>query len=198
MEKSLKSALIVDDEPEIIDLIESAASPYVESFSRAHDAGAALDLFLKTGFDLVISDVRMPGLTGIDLFESIRKISPTSPFIIVSGALEIHHMVRAVKLGLTDVIEKPFTRADVARSIEKIISNRFNTHLENLKHLNLTTRQISVVENLLMGKSNKEISSSVGVTEQAVKYHVSQLLRQFNVYTRRDLREQIGRQIGIS
>lgn len=198
MEKKLRSALIVDDEPEIVELIGAASVPYVAEYSAAYDVQTALSLFENSEFDVVICDIRMPGESGVDLLEKIRAISPETPFIIISGALELHYLVRAVKLGLTDVIEKPFTSADIGRALEKTINARLDQYLKNLKKLNLTTRQIEIVENLLKGKSNKEISNSVGITEQAVKYHISQLLKQFNVFTRRDLRERIHRQIGES
>jgi DNA-binding NtrC family response regulator len=111
--------LLVDDEPGI--LLTLAANLELDGFdvSTAENGEAALELFGRETFDLVLSDVRMPGMNGVELFRRIREMRPDFPVVLMTGfALEelIHD---AIVEGVFAVLPKPFDVEEVVASLTR-------------------------------------------------------------------------------
>ena len=85
---------------------------------------AALELFTAgpDRFDLVVTDIQMPGLGGLELLKRIRAIRPTLPVILTTGYSEVMDEAGARALGASDLLQKPFTRARLAAAVQAALA----------------------------------------------------------------------------
>src|SRR5256885_2979852 len=83
------------------------------------DGPGALARLAQESFDVVVTDLRMPGVSGFDLIEAVRKRSPRTPVIVMSGNAEIHDAVRAMRAGARDFLIKPIE----AKGLEEALAN---------------------------------------------------------------------------
>ncbi|MFD2924532.1 response regulator [Halobacillus naozhouensis] len=116
-------AIIIDDEPIIIEGLTKMIdwSHYnVELIGSASDGIAALELFHEFEPEVVFTDIRMPGIDGLDLVKEIMKTAPDTICIVFSGFNEFEYARTALKLGVTDYMEKPITIPMIEESLRKI------------------------------------------------------------------------------
>jgi DNA-binding NtrC family response regulator len=117
--------LVVEDEVElratIGDVIRDAGHDLVEAGDDAAEACALVD---QAVFDLVISDVRLPGLDGLDLLRRARKSAPLSEFILMTAYADVGQAVAALKEGASDYLIKPFSPDELLHHIARIESTR--------------------------------------------------------------------------
>jgi diguanylate cyclase (GGDEF)-like protein len=131
--------LIVDDERAIRSLLESILSDRY-GCTTADSAEAALKYLENQIFDVVISDIRMGGMTGIELVSHVKRISPDTVVIVVSGNAEIDGPIEAIRTGAFDYIKKPFQIDQVSVAVDRAIAHgkllvskrRHEDHLEQL------------------------------------------------------------------
>ena len=94
----------------------------------------ALQLFMEVKPDIVLTDIRMPGLTGLQVIEDIMKTAPETACIVFSGFNEVEYLKKAIKLGVIDYLEKPVTlpmiEEVIAKTIKKINEQK---RIEKLK-----------------------------------------------------------------
>lgn len=126
-------ALVVDDEPSVCEAVRAILELegiVVTSLTSSTDA---VDLVRQNGFDLIISDLKMPGLDGLQFHDKVREIETDSIFIIITAFGTIPSAVDAVKKGVYDYIPKPFTpdevRIPVRRALERKRLERENEAL---------------------------------------------------------------------
>lgn len=100
--------LLVDDEPVVRKVLRRALVRVGFDVTDVADGHAALDQARRSDFDLVVSDVRMPNMSGLDLLEQLSRHRPRLPVILISGSLETAGLQRAKALGAFDVLKKPF------------------------------------------------------------------------------------------
>jgi DNA-binding NtrC family response regulator len=100
--------LIVDDNREIRSILEEYLREEGYLANGAGNAQEALDMQAQMAFDLVITDLNMPGMTGIDLIKEINKGEQSTEFIIITGYASLDTAIEAVKAGAFDYIVKPF------------------------------------------------------------------------------------------
>lgn len=116
-----RSVLIIDDEFGIRDGLKQAMEGFGFSVTLAESGESGIHEFRKHNpFDLVITDYKMPGLNGFDVLREIKKLSPETPVVLMTGHGSIHHAVNAIQSGATDYLCKPFSLSDIER-----ILNRF-------------------------------------------------------------------------
>jgi CheY-like chemotaxis protein len=99
--------LIVDDDVEVARVLADAVSRQGHVATLAHGGEEALDLVARERPDAVFLDVRMPGLSGIEVLRRLRRIDPTLPVVLVTGHAEPADLNAARQLGVTEIIEKP-------------------------------------------------------------------------------------------
>ncbi|GAB4329035.1 MAG: hypothetical protein Kow0037_03850 [Calditrichia bacterium] len=129
--KKLGRVLVVDDEENIREVL----SGYLENMNyqvvTAVDGQDALNKYQKGQFDLVISDLLMPNVDGLELLKQIRTIDKDVIFLMITGYPSIETAVDAIKKGAYDYITKPFHMEDVKLRIERAFEKR--TLKERLK-----------------------------------------------------------------
>ena len=111
------SILIVDDEPEIRALLVDLLSDKGYSISTAVDGVAALKCIVDSRPDLVLLDVDMPRLRGVETLIAIQELSPTTRVIMISGKAQPQEARRALALGAFDYIAKPFDLKYLDRAV---------------------------------------------------------------------------------
>lgn len=122
--ESEKKLLVIDDEPAIregVRRILESESFQVETFSSGH---AALERIKQESFDLVITDLKMPGISGMDVLRSIKEIQPDLPVIFITGYSSVDSAVEVMKLGAVDYIAKPFTPDEMIKVIKTALEQR--------------------------------------------------------------------------
>jgi len=118
--QSKRRILVVDDEIALLDIIEKTLEGLGFSVTRASDGNAAKNLLTIEDFDIVLSDIRMPNLNGIELLHFIKRMKQT-PVILMTGFSDMLDTKDALELGAKGFLPKPFKRLDLAELIESIL-----------------------------------------------------------------------------
>jgi two-component system, NtrC family, response regulator GlrR len=113
--------LIVDDDADILKLLEMRLSASGYQVSSAHSAQQALTLFNMQAPALVISDLRMPDMDGMALFEAIHSLNPTVPFILLTAHGSIPDAVHATQQGVFSFLTKPFDSKDLLSQVQSAL-----------------------------------------------------------------------------
>jgi len=126
----------------------------------------------------LVLDVRMPGMSGLDLQAELARRGVELPTIVITGHAEVSMAVRAVKAGALDFIEKPFSdqllldRVRQALEIDLEVREVRRRREDALRRLaTLTAREREVLNLVVAGKANKEIASELGVSPKTVEVH---------------------------
>ena len=112
--------LIVDDEPDMLKLLSmiiKEKTPY--EVSTTNNPLEALELAKKGGFDLVITDLKMPGLDGMELLDAIKRVDEDIPLIIITAYGTVEAAAEAMQKGGFDFITKPFRKEHILFTIDK-------------------------------------------------------------------------------
>jgi two-component system nitrogen regulation response regulator NtrX len=113
--------LLVDDDPNTLASLSRAFRLAGHEVTVCDNANRAVELLRTGSFDLVFSDVVMPGKTGIDLLEELKKSGIRTPIIMISGQANIEVAVRATKLGALDFLEKPLSTDKLLLTVENAL-----------------------------------------------------------------------------
>ena len=116
--------LIVDDEEKVRSILLNHLENEGSDCVTAPDAFDALKKIKNQRFSLVISDVMMPGMSGIELLRLVKKQDPETAFIMITGLLDINTAVDSLRIGAFDFITKPFELLAVRRSVDRALERR--------------------------------------------------------------------------
>jgi DNA-binding NtrC family response regulator len=116
--------LLVDDEPELRRLLHRTLNRAGFEVVDAENGRVALETARQERFDVVISDVRMPCMGGMELLERLQLEEPGLPVVLISGSLELTDRTGAVALGAFDFLPKPIELADVQDVALRALANR--------------------------------------------------------------------------
>jgi DNA-binding NtrC family response regulator len=121
-ERDRPHLLIVDDEPGIRNLLQALLVDRCEC-TTVDSAEAALGYLRSQKFDLVISDINMGGMTGLELVSQVRKSSPDTVVMLISGDQEMDSPIEALRKGAFDYLRKPFDIDQVTIAVERAIEH---------------------------------------------------------------------------
>ena len=116
--------LVVDDSPDTLELIQRNLALQGYAVHTAASAADALALLGSMPVDLVVTDVRMPGLSGIDLVREVRMRHPEIELIVITGYATIEGAVEALQLGAWDYLAKPFTDEELFQAVRRVLARR--------------------------------------------------------------------------
>lgn len=149
------------------------------------DPAAFLEEFEKGSIQngCILLDIRLPDMGGLELYEKIKRYN-TLPVIFITAHGDIGMAVKAMKLGAFDFISKPFNNQVLLQAVQKSFSfiplantiNQFKTNM-----LTLTPREKEVLEYIIKGKMNKEISFILDIALSTVEIHRSNLMKKLKV-----------------
>ena len=200
----MNSVLIVDDAELFREALSAAFEG--EGFNVVDAAGGAMegiDLARKHSPDLVMLDVLMPGMSGLEVVDSIIKVSPTSRVVLLTSSESSDDLLEAVRNGASGYMTKdtPLPRlVDAMRdvlnggaAISPAMSGKlFSTMRELLKHhgaalsrrTELTGRELEVLSLVADGKTSKEIADKLFISENTVRNHVRNILDKLGMKSR--------------
>jgi two-component system response regulator FixJ len=183
MNSRLHIAVIDDDEAVLDSLRLYFVRRKIEASGFSSAAGFLDAIENGQRFDCIVSDVRMPGMSGLDLVNRFQSKGLTAPVILITGHGDVDMAVTAIKIGAFDFIEKPFDEARLLASIRNAIEKRQQPEIDaaELEKLQsrfdaLSTRQRQVMELAVAGLSNKEIGSKLKISPKTVENHRAWLM----------------------
>jgi two-component system response regulator FixJ len=170
---------LIDDDAAVLDALRyylARQSIRTSTFQAAKEFLEALDR--REQFDCVVSDVRMPGMSGLDLMKNLNERVYAGPVILITGHGDVDMAVSAIKNGAFDFIEKPFDEARLLASIRQGAERMRQTESEaaELDELqtrfdSLSARQREVMELAVAGLSSKEIGIRLNISPKTVENH---------------------------
>ena len=113
--------LLADDDPALRRVLQFKLRKQGFEVTAVEDGAKALESLKESSFDLLLSDMKMPGLTGIELLEQSKKVRPELEVILMTAYAEVSQAVQAVKLGAFDYLTKPFEDDQLFLAIEKAV-----------------------------------------------------------------------------
>jgi DNA-binding NarL/FixJ family response regulator len=193
--------LIADDHPlfreALHQVVDSAFSTC--SYQEAKNLPEALEIAGGGDFDLILLDLRMPGMNGFTGLVTMRNEVPATPIIVVSADEEPDSIQEAITFGASGFIPKSLSKEQMVQAVRDVLSGDVFLPMDHLEShaaggldegdfgsriAQLTAQQRRVLEMLVRGKSNKVIAYELDLAESTVKAHVSAVLRKLNVTSR--------------
>lgn len=171
---------IVDDDDAVRHslafLLSSAGLPV-----RLYDSAATFLAGLSTPQDgCLITDVRMPGMSGIDLLKALREKACSMPAIVITGHGDVPLAVEAMKAGAVDFIEKPFEEEAILTAVRRALEQGSDENGDGIvvaaKLASLSERERQVLEGLVAGHPNKKIAHELGISPRTVEVYRANLM----------------------
>ncbi len=198
MEESPSTVFVVDDDPAIRDSLHwlvASVNLDVETFASAQ---AFLDTYRWDRTGCLLADIRMPGMSGIDLQLEINKRGLQLPVIVITGHGDVEMAVRAMKAGAFDFIQKPFNGQALLEVVQKAVDlsvARFHEASEQklVQHQlsRLTPRERQVLEFIVAGEPNKAIALSLGRSEKTVEFHRAKVMEKMQARSLAELMRKV-------
>ena len=146
----------------------------------------------------VVLDVRMPGMSGLELFEELGRRGCTLPVVFITGHGDVPMAVSALKKGAVDFIEKPFSEADMLRLIEQCLTLERGNRDKRLQEADtvrrlehLTQREREVLGLIIIGKLNKQIADVLGISIKTVEVHRARVMEKMGVNSLAELVQHV-------
>jgi two-component system, LuxR family, response regulator FixJ len=177
---------VIDDDAAILNSTSAFLRAHgfdVKTYSAAQDFLAVAGPH-TTG--CVVTDVRMNGMSGLDLTEELRARQVSTPVIIITAHADVSLVVEAMRRGVVDLLEKPFSNRALVSSIHDAIKHRstaqagINVAAVRGRVETLTNREREVLSRLLQGSPNKIIARELGVSTRTVESHRATIMSKMN------------------
>jgi FixJ family two-component response regulator len=174
---------IVDDNPSVrkaLTRLVKAAGYRVEVFASAREF---LERPQEEDLRCLLLDVRMPGLTGLELQEALAIAGRRTSIVFVSGHGDVEGSVKAMKGGAIDFLTKPVDARDLLGAIERAVAKTFTVQRDQTQATDiqgrlktLTAREVEVFALVVTGMLNKQIAAKLGIVEKTVKVHRARVM----------------------
>jgi DNA-binding NarL/FixJ family response regulator len=191
--KEIIRVLIVEDHNVVrqglVALINMAEG--IQVVGEAADGVEAIAQFRKHQPDVTLVDLRLPKLGGVDVIQRVRSETPNARFVVLTTYDGDEDIYRALKSGAKAYLLKGMTSEELIRTIREVAGGR--SHIpaaiaerlaERMGTEDLTPREADVLEQIVNGKSNKEIATELDISEATVKTHINSLLSKLGVTDR--------------
>jgi two-component system, LuxR family, response regulator FixJ len=188
MENDKPVVFVVDDDKAVCEslcLLIGDIGLEVRTFTNAKQFLEAYD---PAQPGCLVLDVRMAGMSGLELQARLHELGMRIPTIIITGHADVPMAVEAMKAGALDFIEKPFRDQILLDSIQKALDLDLRTRRHHQEQQNvqsrmqlLTPREREVMDCLVAGKSNKAIAFELGISQKTVDFHRANILEKASV-----------------
>lgn len=159
--------------------------------AEADNGGQALALFERHRPDVVLMDLQLPGLNGIEATAAILTLHPEARVLIFSTFARDEEILRALRAGALGYLQKSASRPELIAAIREVAAGRESLPAEMAARLldrsaraEVTPRELEILTLITRGRANKEIAADLGIAEDTVKQHVSRILQKLGVNDR--------------
>lgn len=185
---------VVDDDPDLrrdSELLFESVGMRCKSFATADEF---LDGYSAEPSSCLVLDIRLPGMSGLELQQKLAETQIDIPIILITGHADVQMAVTAMRRGAYDFIEKPFRDQVLLNSINDAISSHTRSRYvsdrnaeANRKWALLTPREKEVAELVVSGKPNKLSAYELGVSQRTIEIHRARVMRKTGAQTLADL-----------
>lgn len=179
---------VVDDEPAVVDLLRRLCADRglkVAGFGGAKEFLAAVD---PDRPGCLVLDLRLPDMTGIDLLEKLRALGTTQTIVFISGYADVEHAVRAMKMGVHDFLEKPFSNQKILDAILSAVERdgkqrEVKAEVDDIgrRVARLTRRELQVMDLVVSGMANKAIAAELSLSPKTVEVYRANVMAKMEV-----------------
>ncbi|PPQ17295.1 DNA-binding response regulator [Bradyrhizobium sp. AC87j1] len=186
--------LVIDDDAAMRDSLAFLLDVngfYVATYEAAT---AFLNDVASGPVDCIVSDIRMPGMSGLELVSKVKANRVNCPVVLITGHGDVSLAVEAMKAGAVDFIDKPFVEDVLLRAINSALEARPTKPADDAAKLQaearlagLSSRERDVLQGLLAGKINKMIAHDLGISSRTVEVYRANLMAKTNARSMSEL-----------
>jgi two-component system response regulator DctR len=183
-----KTIAIIDDDEAVRDSLRWLLAPQYDVVKCFAGGKEFLEDYNPEKYNCIILDVRMPEMSGLEIFHKLRSFDYFPPVIFLSGHAEICTAVEALKGGASEFLQKPVANNELIDQIKDLIQldmeKREKRKTEKMikdRLANLTNRENEVMQLMMTGKLNKQVAYELGIAIKTVEVHRSRILEKMNV-----------------
>jgi len=190
---------VVDDDPAVIQALTELVKLVGLEVHAYTSADEFLAAYQPSGPACLVLDVRMPGMSGMELQRKLALAGVTLPIIIVTGHSDVRMAVEAMKLGAVEFLEKPFRAQELCDNIQKAVridqdrwQARQRREKADRRFEDLTPAERTVMSLVAVGKTNKMIADELGLSVRAIEDRRSRMMKKLGVKSRGELLEMVA------
>jgi len=193
MQPKIIRLLVVDDHPVfrtgIVAMFQDL--PDITVIAQAEDGVAAVSAYRKHLPDVVLMDLRLPKLSGVEAILQIRREHPDCRVIVLTTYDSDEDIFRALQSGAKSYLLKDMSQDDIVAAVRAVYAGRevlpppvASVLAERMTRKDLTERELAVLKLIVRGRSNKEIATDLAITERTVKFHLAGIFEKLKVFDR--------------
>lgn len=185
---------IIDDDPSMLKYLSELVETISYNSKTYNNANEFLGAYSDDGLGCLILDLRLPGISGLELQQQLASKNIDLPVIMISGFGDISTAVKAMKAGVLDFLEKPFRSQDLLDLIHNAVNKHkidrekntsYNEAVTRIK--SLTQREKEVMEHVVAGTLNKDIAIKLEISIKTVEVHRANVMEKMAVSSVADL-----------
>jgi DNA-binding NarL/FixJ family response regulator len=197
------SILLIDDEEVLLEAVGDDLKEGGYQVTTAVSGEEGLRSFKNHKPDLVIIDLKMEGMDGLEVSKEIKEMDPETPIMILTGYGSMQTAIEALRLDVEDYVLKPVNRDDLLQKIQNCFSKKNNsydtkpkpTFSQNIKleDAGLTRREKEVVQLAAQGYNDDEIANMLSISAFTVKFHLKRIFKKLGIHKRVELIVSLGK-----
>ena len=198
-----KSILLIDDEKVLLEAVCDDLKENGYEVTTAISGEEGLKSFEAIQHDLVIIDLKMEGMDGLEVSRKIKEMNPETPVMILTGYGSMETAIEALRLDLDDYVLKPVKRDELYEKIKGCLNKRNNSRSTkpkpnfsqniNIEDAGLTRREKEVVQLAAQGYNDDEIAKMLVISAFTVKFHLKRIFKKLGIHKRVELIVSLGK-----
>jgi DNA-binding NtrC family response regulator len=171
---NINSILIVDDDTMIREVVSEMLKEKIHKIVTVESGNQALKILSRNRFDIILTDINMPDMDGIQLLEYIKFVDPLIPIITMTGCNDLHKMHEAMEKGVAEYVIKPFSKEEICIYIDRTV-------LWSITKQNMSlNRYVAIANNLISHSNERDKDELVIIGKRFLKYINDFVLFQIN------------------